>query len=179
MFEFKASKPEGVRKAIAVMNRAVKANGNFCMLNWQLPKSDFLPIKKARNHKRRVEFRYGFGTLDYKRSETELHQCGSAACFAGYVAISPEFLEDGGYTGLGGSPNIMSPATAEFPGGEKYAGERAIAWWMGLSEQAAESLCAVESACTDGPMGLYSPFYGKRVIEVTSEDVLVKLRLLL
>lgn len=35
-------------------------------------------------------------TFDTCHTESELHSCGNSACFAGWVAISPEFVKVGG-----------------------------------------------------------------------------------
>lgn len=62
------------------------------------------------------------------RSEEELHLCGTAACFAGWVAVSPEFHADGG--GMDGS-------------GPCYKGrldEEAIAGWLEIPLSLADGL---------------------------------------
>lgn len=59
---------------IAVMLRAVDQKYTFDMAFWQ----EYLTIDRP------------------IQSEVMLHSCGSAACFAGWVAISPEFQENGG-----------------------------------------------------------------------------------
>ena len=49
-----------------------------------------------------VDNKYAFDLGDWqqgehtKTSEKELHKCGSAACFAGWLAVSPEFRRSGG-----------------------------------------------------------------------------------
>lgn len=48
-------------------------------------------------------------------TESEIHSCGTAACFAGWVAVSPEFKEAGGVTHpVSGAPilNIFSGCSA-------------------------------------------------------------------
>lgn len=67
-----------VQQAINVMERAGVVN----MLSWQHSK-------------------YKDGICS---SESELHQCGNTACFAGWLAISPEFRETGGKVGHIGEP---------------------------------------------------------------------------
>lgn len=37
-------------------------------------------------------------------TESEIHSCGTAACFAGWVAVSPEFQEAGGRPDREGAP---------------------------------------------------------------------------
>lgn len=48
------------------------------------------------------------------RTIEELHECGNAACFAGYLAISPEFRDAGGSVncGYGGAPLFNGQAAA-------------------------------------------------------------------
>ena len=59
---------ERLNQAIAIMERAGLVNMNF----WQRGK--------------------------VSKTEAELHSCGNSACFAGWVAVSPEFKEVGGVT---------------------------------------------------------------------------------
>lgn len=61
---------------------------------------------------------------DYKdgicNKESELHQCGNTACFAGWLALSPEFVDSGGWV----SPLSGAPAYGE------RLGARAVADWL-------------------------------------------------
>ena len=68
---------ERLEQAIAVMQRA----GKVSMGTWQ-----------------------GGNTLECATDEEGLHQCGSTACFAGWVAVSPEFQAAGGRVGTSGWP---------------------------------------------------------------------------
>lgn len=43
-------------------------------------------------------------TFDTCQTESELHSCGNSACFAGWLAVSPEFQETGGVVGSIGQP---------------------------------------------------------------------------
>lgn len=56
----------------------------------------------------------------------EFHQCGNTACFAGYVALSPEFRAEGGSIDFGS------------PVWEGEEGASAIAQWLGISYALAE-----------------------------------------
>lgn len=55
-------------------------------------------------------------------TEEGLHACGNTACFAGYVAISPEFRADGGEVMLAGMPYFR-----------RSSGPEAIARWLDIS----------------------------------------------
>lgn len=68
---------ERLNQAISVMERA----GKVSMGTWQ-----------------------GGEFTDCATSESELHSCGNTACFAGWVAVSPEFQAVGGHVGTSGWP---------------------------------------------------------------------------
>lgn len=68
---------ERLNQAIAIMGRA----GKVRMGTWQ-----------------------GVNALECATGEDELHQCGNSACFAGWVAVSPEFQAVGGRVGISGWP---------------------------------------------------------------------------
>lgn len=87
--------------------------------------------------------------------ESQLHTCGTAACFAGWVAVSPEFQKDGGEVMKNGAPMI-----------EGHAEDEAIAEWLGIDDELAENLCA---------MGAFHDVYGKPAEEITVDDVIEKL----
>lgn len=53
------------------------------------------------------------GTKRNVNSIEELHSCGNTACFAGYLAISPEFHAAGGSCGLNGTPVIDNGLAAD------------------------------------------------------------------
>lgn len=92
-----------------------------------------------------------------------LHSCGNTACFAGYIAISDKFKNDGGTKYRNGSPEYDNKWGAE-----------AISVWLDISFNLACSL--VTGACG---FGLFSPFYNKEFTDVTPEDVIEKLELIL
>lgn len=69
-------------------------------------------------------------SMVWARTEQEMHACGNTACFAGWIAVSPEFWEDGGYV-------------SEYSGAPVFrgcVGYQAIAEWLELPEETAESL---------------------------------------
>lgn len=132
----KSTKPENVRKAIAIMERA--RPDNFDMGSWQC---------RA-------------GLDDYvARTEKELHACGNTACFAGYVALSPEFHEDGGRINPDGAPFLP----------RCDAGPSTIAKWLGVSIDIATGL----TSCDNGS------FYPVPWYAVKPQHVIAKLKELL
>lgn len=86
---------ENVRKAIAIMKRAGKVKMEY----WQ-----------------------GQEDVRIVTTEEEVHTCGNGACFAGWVAVSPEFQADGG----GVDDDIGCPVLK----GNK--GSLAIAEWLDI-----------------------------------------------
>lgn len=70
---------ERLNQAIAIMERA----GKVSMGTWQ-----------------------GGNTHECAKEEEELHKCGNTACFAGWVAVSPEFQAAGGRVGTSGWPRF-------------------------------------------------------------------------
>lgn len=96
-------------------------------------------------------------------TEAQLHACGNRACFAGHVAVSPEFQADGGKLSRLGVPMFNG-----------RTGSRAIAQWLGIDSDEAEGL-------VDGYYGdeAEDAYYGKPLAAVTAEDVIDKLEQLL
>lgn len=138
-----------LNKAIAVMER-VKARGDaFEMSTWQKP---HIPL--ARNS-------LGQCYVNYMSTEEELHTCGTAACFAGWVAVSPEFIADGGGTGNYGRPQFIASC------GEQVSNELAIAEWLEIEYSDA----AMITGCDPISQGM-SAGYGKPLCDVTVDDVL-------
>jgi len=97
--------------------------------------------------------------------EESLHSCGMAACFGGYVAISPEFKASGGSFCPFGTPIIRDGR-----GIENY-GSASIAYWLDITNGDSADLCCIG--------GEYTDFYAKDVCDVTKEDVIEKLELML
>ena len=85
---------------IAVMQRAVDNKRVFDLNNWQI-----------------VDFGESI-----KNTEEELHNCGMAACFGGWLAVSPEFIA------LGGGRSLVSGR----PSFKSYYAENAINAFLGL-----------------------------------------------
>ena len=77
---------ENITKAIAIMERAA-AKGSLYMPRWQSPS--------------------GGGVFTPASTEEELHTCGNRACFAGHIAVSPEFKADGGSCYYTGAPTYL------------------------------------------------------------------------
>lgn len=101
---------DNVQKAINVMQRVVDQNRAFDISRWQEGDSSCI-----------------------QETEGLLHTCGMAACFGGWVAVSPEFQADGGWVGLKGMPAISGTS----------AGASTIAKWLGIPTGAANNLTGV------------------------------------
>lgn len=99
-------------------------------------------------------------------TEAEVHACGNSACFAGWVAVSPEWRE------FGGSINTMLGHPV-LPDRRSMTVRQIIGHWLGISEKMAEFL--VFGSCEgDGP-NAYSTFYRKRWGDVGADDVIAAL----
>lgn len=132
-------------KFIAVMKRAAKQE---CL---------YMPAWQSRNGKGVI-----FNNREFVTTEEELHTCGNAACAGGYLAISPEWIEDGATTvHWDGSPALK--------GGEW--GAAAVSEWLNV-----DYLDIYEILYGDvDDFGKYSIFYNKLFCDVTAEDVIQKL----
>ncbi len=125
---------KNVQDAINIMERAQK----FSMHYWQV-------------------VAYGSAC----ETEAELNECGMAACFGGYIAVSPEFKAAGGTVSeVDGAPMLG-----------RESGYFAIAEYLGVDFDLAARLTACN---TDG-----FPFYNKSLRKVTNQDVIEKLKLIL
>ena len=136
-----------IKKAIAIMERA-KRHDSLFMPYWQMA-SPNNPLKFVDN-------------------EQDLHTCGNRACFAGHVAVSPEFQMDGGSVTCEGEPRL----------GGRY-GAYAIQDWLQISQEDARGLVfgnAYGSPCDPKDR---SHYYGKMFRDVTARDVIAKLEQLL
>lgn len=107
---------ENINKAIAVMKRAK----NLQMTAWQ-------------------------NSSKIAQTEEELHTCGNSACFAGYIAISPEFP---GTCDSCGVPEI------DFEDGWKLRGGPAIQHWFELDEDTPQGLAVHMIIYGNLPVGL-------------------------
>jgi hypothetical protein len=128
---------ENMLKAIAVMRRAAE-HKSINMQAWQSPKTGRVLVK----------------------TEEELHSCGNKACFAGYLAVSPEWIADGVALTPAGCP-IITP---------KIFGYTAIAEWLDIPLKDEENL--VHGDCING----MSCYYRKNWAGVTATDVIEKLK---
>lgn len=108
-----------LNQAIAIIERTTE--DKVCMLDWQgLP----------------------FGNLAV-RSELEFHECGNTACFAGHVAISPEFLDTKipgftFYNTISGGPGVKVSQGDHLVA---RCGALAIGVWLDIPIAAANLLC--------------------------------------
>lgn len=141
-------------KAIGIMERASKRTKGFNLCRYQ-------------THPNIV-------SSTYASTEQEFYECGAVACFAGYVAISPEFHADGGQCGFYGQPVL----------GE-LGEEDAITEWLGISVTDACSLMFNNTRASrrrfDALHGRFAlsdeeSYYGKSDEEVTAQDVIIKLK---
>lgn len=98
--------------------------------------------------------------------EAHLHNCGNKACFAGWVGVSDEFRESGGYVSENGIPVLEDPLTRIV-----YKAEGAIAKWLGISDELAQQMVYPDYGRCMG----YHQLYGKRFIDVDHEDVIAVL----
>lgn len=94
----------------------------------------------------------------------EFHQCGNTACFAGTLALSPMFQREGGRVGNRGRPEF-------FP----TSGVMSVQKYLGISFELAYKLVQGDTD-TDGK---FSHFYSKNWADVTAEDVVEKLDMIL
>lgn len=125
---------KNVGSAIAIMTRVKARSDKFSMVDWQNVEEPSSVVC---------------------RNEKELHACGTGACFAGWVAVSPEWAAYGGKV----HPDTGAPVLGTF------MPEGAIARWLGIHHIEAEQLCGLD----DYPL-VYGP--NKPAHEVTVDDVL-------
>ena len=97
-------------------------------------------------------------------TEEEIHICGTAACFAGWIAVSPEWKADGGTVGYSGAPEK-----------DTYLGRMSIAYWLEIPHDLAGSIVLGDTFVQTSLRRRYSLFYNKSWSEVNKEDVLSKL----
>lgn len=96
----------------------------------------------------------------YCKTEEQLHACGNKACFAGHLAVSPEFQKLGVFVNEWGGVSFGSNDDAE-----------ALMFLLGIDANIAESLIYGDIDEDER----YSVFYGKVWDEVTARDVINKL----
>jgi len=131
---------ENMRSAINIMKRA----GKIDMCSWQ-------------------EIKNGDKALG---SEENLHYCGTAACFAGWIAVSPEWKKDGGRIDERvGSPYIPTKENLD----RNYYYAKAIAYWLDIPESYSCELCALNTTIEN------EEYYGVKMNDITKEMVIGKL----
>jgi len=129
-----------VQKAIDIMKRA----GKIDMRKWQ-----------EKNDKNEI-----------CSTEETLHSCGTAACLAGWIAVSEEWKSDGGYHCLNGSPYINAHGSLYDPHDGIKTEAEAIGYWLDIPFLEASKLCAT----------YYSvEYYGVPDEFITKEMVIEKL----
>lgn len=97
-----------------------------------------------------------YGTVT---TEEALHACGNKACFAGYIAVSPEFKADGGKSSWSGAPRLTPGDNAT----------DSISKWLDIDLDLAESFVFGDS----------DTFYPVPWTEVKPQHVIAKLKELL
>lgn len=137
--------------AIAIMLRA-DAHNSVNMVDWQSD-SEGATFKEI-----------GGGIMC--ETEEALHACGNKACFAGHLAVAPEFIASGGSCEDGGIPVYKD-----------HLGVRAVAEWLGVPYSVSKDF--VHGDCLDVYVDTnahsYSRFYNKLWGDVKASDVLEKL----
>ena len=126
---------ERIQSAIAMMKRVT--HRYFDMTNWQ---------NELYGHIKQIA-----------QTESELHTCGNTACFAGHLALSPEFQDAGGLVSKTGAPMFN---------GVRYA--EAVAEYFGITYELAGNLTL--------PGG---DFYPVKFRDVKPEHVIEKLEIIL
>ena len=137
---------ENIQKAIRVMERVRDQNYEFDMRNWQTP-----------------------GDGIFLAAEKDAVACGTACCFAGWIAISPEFK---------GQLMVDSYGVPYIP--EKVpqyiaSSESAIAQVLGIPYREAYKLCGLADSATERGY-TFSRAYQKAVSDITPEDVIKRLK---
>ena len=142
---------------------------------------------KARNSVDMAFFQRHGITNDQKpvivKTEEEFHECGNKACFAGHIALAPEFQAHTyqnyrAAVGYEGSPRLVNELGQYRATGADFI----IATWLGIPVEWAERLifeatCAARadssgSQFADGPHCIYGVMWE----DVTAEHVLKVLR---
>lgn len=105
---------ENIKHAINIMERVKARDDELNMSRWQSNSAG-----------------------EILKNEIDLHQCGTPACFGGWVAVSPEFKA------AGGAPDFIGAPTIGFS-----QDHDAIAKWLGISQRWALGLCAMDPEYT-------------------------------
>lgn len=123
-------------------------------------------MKKAKNLNM-VEWQNHEDSGGLAHSVKELHACGNSACFAGYVGISKPFKKAGGRVNSLGDPLFNT-----------QSGSLAISDYFDISYDLADNF--VSGGEFEWKDDVYvSKFYNKQWKDVTPEDVIKKLEMVL
>jgi len=143
---------QNIKIAIDVMERVEKERRPFDMTRWQQGHYDSAAM--------------------YRKYAAHEHECKMAACFGGWLALSPEWQSQGGHVMYTGAPYYRGEMGAD-----------AIAAFLEVSEETAVGLAGLRDVDESGYMSItmriLGPYYGKSIHEITVTDVLAKLRDLL
>lgn len=151
-----------LKKAIDLMTRVRDQQLGFDMVHWQ----------SADGHGADGE------EVKAKKSVEEIHACGNSACFAGYLAVTPDWIGSGGTISISGSgvPTLL-PNTRYNPNAWNIVGDEAVAAWLDLPRVYVTPIIKGETVYEmhNGVARDWSCFYEKWWNEVTAQDVLEKL----
>ena len=126
---------ERIQAAIAMMKRAIPRY--FNMSNWQNERPGHI--------------------MQIAQTDSELHGCGNTACFAGHLALSPEFKKAGGLLYGTGAPKFNN-----------FSGSYAVAQYFGITYELAGDLTLPDR-----------DFYPVDYEDVKPEHVIEKLEMIL
>ena len=126
---------ERIQYAVSMMKRVT--HRYFDMTNWQ---------NEPHGHIKRIA-----------QTESELHGCGNTACFAGHLALSPEFKDAGGLLYGTGAPKFNN-----------FSGSFAIAEYFDITYELAGNLTLPDRH-----------FYPVDFEDVKPEHVIEKLEMIL
>lgn len=143
---------ERLNQAIAIMERA-KVKNSVDMRRWQGGNINNAAVKLK---------------------EVELNECRTTACFAGHIAVSPEFQAIGGRVGELGVPLLAGDVAA--PAIHKWLEISSLNNKTYVTDLIFGNLCNKEIDGDYQPS--YSQFYDKPWHEVNAQDVIDKLLIL-
>lgn len=141
---------QNILASIEIMKRAEAAN-SLSMFKWQTVQPFDNPAPTV-------------------TTEAELHQCGNKACFAGHIAVSPEFKADGGSCVSRGSPAYRNE-----DGWVVNEAESAIGRWLGVDNDVAWLLIYNISIGID-KNDLRHPVYGVHWKDVQPKHIITALK---
>lgn len=120
-------------------------------------------MERVRDRGRHLDLRaWQAGAADTaitRKTEKVAHECGTACCVAGWLAVSREFKAAGGKVGLHGMPHF-----------NQEHGHYAIAAYLEVHPDLGRGICGL------GDSGISGKFYGRRRAEdITASDVIARL----